>query len=144
MGCHALLQEIFPTQDSNVRLLCLLHCRQILYSWATREAWRVLHLAVYPGSDKGRPDRQAALSGGRSGSLSVPWDSQVFLHTSWSLSFVSAWPPESGLGLKWVSQLGHGGLAAELQRPPGHAWDLLSCLLFNPPKTEIHTDEWIF
>ena len=29
--CHALLQGIFPTQGSNLRLLPLLHCRQILY-----------------------------------------------------------------------------------------------------------------
>ena len=28
----------FLTQGSNLCLLCLLHCRQILYSWATREA----------------------------------------------------------------------------------------------------------
>ena len=34
-GCHALLQGTFLTQGSN---LCLLHCRQILYCWATREA----------------------------------------------------------------------------------------------------------
>ena len=33
-GCHALLQRIFPTQGSN---LGLLHCRQILYCWVTRE-----------------------------------------------------------------------------------------------------------
>ena len=31
MGCHALLQGIFLTQESNPCLLCLLHCRQILY-----------------------------------------------------------------------------------------------------------------
>ena len=31
VGCHALLQGIFPTQGSNPCLLCLLHCRQILY-----------------------------------------------------------------------------------------------------------------
>ena len=30
MGCHFLLQRIFPTQGSNLHLLCLLHCRQIL------------------------------------------------------------------------------------------------------------------
>ena len=30
-GCHALLQRIFPTQGSNLWLLCLLHCRHILY-----------------------------------------------------------------------------------------------------------------
>ena len=35
VGCHFLLQEIFLTQGIN---LCLLHCRCILYHWATREA----------------------------------------------------------------------------------------------------------
>ena len=35
MCCHVLLQGIFPTQGSNPGLL---HCRQILYHWATREA----------------------------------------------------------------------------------------------------------
>ena len=35
VGCRALLQRIFPTQGSN---LGLLHLRQILYRWATREA----------------------------------------------------------------------------------------------------------
>ena len=39
MGCHFLLQGIFPTQESNQCLLYLLHCRWILYYWATREAW---------------------------------------------------------------------------------------------------------
>ena len=32
------LQEIFLIQGSNPHLLCLLHCRQILYHWATGEA----------------------------------------------------------------------------------------------------------
>ena len=31
VGCHALLQGVFPTQGLNPRLLRLLHCRQILY-----------------------------------------------------------------------------------------------------------------
>ena len=36
VGCHALLQGIFPTQEWNP---CLLHCRQILYTyWGTWEA----------------------------------------------------------------------------------------------------------
>ena len=30
-GCHSLLQEFFPTQGSNSCILCLLHCRCILY-----------------------------------------------------------------------------------------------------------------
>ena len=40
VGCHALLQGIFSTQESNPHLLCLLYCRQILYRWATGEAQR--------------------------------------------------------------------------------------------------------
>ena len=43
VGCHALLQGIFPTQESNPHLLQLLHCRQILYRWATREAPNITH-----------------------------------------------------------------------------------------------------
>ena len=31
MGCHSFLQEIFPSQGSNLQLLCLLLCKQILY-----------------------------------------------------------------------------------------------------------------
>ena len=31
MGCHSLLQGLFPTQELNQHLLCFLHCRQILY-----------------------------------------------------------------------------------------------------------------
>ena len=38
VGCHALLLGIFPTQGSNLGLLQLVHCRQILFHWATREA----------------------------------------------------------------------------------------------------------
>ena len=38
VGCCALLQGIFPTWGSNLGLLWLLHCRQILYCWATRGA----------------------------------------------------------------------------------------------------------
>ena len=35
VGCHALLQGIFPTQGSNMDLL---HCRWFFTIWATREA----------------------------------------------------------------------------------------------------------
>ena len=31
VGCHALHQGIFPTQGSNLCLLCLLYCKRILY-----------------------------------------------------------------------------------------------------------------
>ena len=36
--CHFLLHRIFRIQGLNLHLLCLLHCRQILYHWATWEA----------------------------------------------------------------------------------------------------------
>ena len=39
VGSLSLLQGIFPTQGSNPDLP---HCRQILCSWSTREAWRFL------------------------------------------------------------------------------------------------------
>ena len=38
VDCCALLQGIFPIQGLNLCLLHLLHCWQILYHWATREA----------------------------------------------------------------------------------------------------------
>ena len=37
MGCHALLQDIFPTQGFNPRLLFLLHWQADSYHWATQE-----------------------------------------------------------------------------------------------------------
>ena len=51
VGCHALLQGIILTQRSNQ---CLLHCRWILYHWATGEALLVLPLSrnkLYPCSE---------------------------------------------------------------------------------------------
>ena len=38
VGCHFLLQGIFPTQGLNLHLL---HCRWILYHWATRDAQEI-------------------------------------------------------------------------------------------------------
>ena len=43
--CHAFLHGIFPIQRSNSCLLCLLHCTQILYHWASREAID-LHISI--------------------------------------------------------------------------------------------------
>ena len=37
MDCHFLLQGIVLTQRSNPGLLCLLHCRWLLYHWVTRK-----------------------------------------------------------------------------------------------------------
>ena len=41
--CHFLLQGVFPTQLSNLRLL---HCRGILYHWATWEAVNILRWPI--------------------------------------------------------------------------------------------------
>ena len=45
MGCHALLQGIFPTQGSKLCLLKLLHYRHILYQWVTGEAPKTIQIA---------------------------------------------------------------------------------------------------
>ena len=50
VGSYSLFPEIFPTQKSNPGLL---HCRQILYMWATRDAhswgrgWCYCHLEAF-------------------------------------------------------------------------------------------------
>ena len=46
VGSLSFLQEIFPTQGSNPGLV---HCRQILTRWITREA-RILEWVTYPFS----------------------------------------------------------------------------------------------
>ena len=49
MGCHFLLQGIFPTQGLNLCLLCLLHCRKVLYHkrhLSPHYTWEALSVAV--------------------------------------------------------------------------------------------------
>ena len=59
VGCHFLLQGIFPTQESNPALL---HCRQILYRLiselrVTLKVWQVSrHLAFPPQSQHWCPE----------------------------------------------------------------------------------------
>ena len=47
VGCHALLQGIFPTQGSNPGLL---HCRQILYCLSHQGSPRILEWVAHPFS----------------------------------------------------------------------------------------------
>ena len=47
VGCHALLQGIFPTKGLNPGLL---HCRQILYCLSHKRSPRILEWAAYPFS----------------------------------------------------------------------------------------------
>ena len=43
---YFLLQGIFPTPGLNLSLLCLLHCRWILYRWASEEApWYTINVS---------------------------------------------------------------------------------------------------
>ena len=46
VGCHALFQGILPTQGSNPHLQHFLHCRRILYHWATREVLIIIFVNV--------------------------------------------------------------------------------------------------
>ena len=50
VGCHALHQGIFPNQGVNSDLL---HCRHILYCWATREALQSIKKQKHHGTNKG-------------------------------------------------------------------------------------------
>ena len=47
VSCHALLQGVFPIQRSNPHLLQLLHFRQILYHWTTRESHLLYIYVLY-------------------------------------------------------------------------------------------------
>ena len=47
VGCHAFIQEIFPTQGSNP---VLPHCRQILYHLSHQGSPRMLEWVAYPFS----------------------------------------------------------------------------------------------
>ena len=51
VGCHALLQGIFPTQGSNPGLL---HCRQTVYHLNHQGSPRILQWVAYPFS-RGSP-----------------------------------------------------------------------------------------
>ena len=50
IGCHALLQGIFPTEGSNPGLQ---HCRQILYQLSHQGSPRILDWVAYPFSRRG-------------------------------------------------------------------------------------------
>jgi len=47
VGCHALLQRIFPTQGASSGLL---HCRQILYCLSHQGSPRIVEWVAYPFS----------------------------------------------------------------------------------------------
>ena len=117
VGCHFLLQGIFPTQGWNLPLLCLLHCGQILYH--TAPPWKQTTEEKVPIS-----------------TLEQSWDFHVPAGTSltsqvhgglgkagqvdqllwWGCSHVRQWAP--GVQLK-------GGAGLTLALPPKYRLHLL-------------------
>ena len=76
VGCHALLQGIFPTQGSN---LGLLHCRWILYHLSHQESPRALECVADPFSrGTSLPRNRTGVSCIAGGSLpaKLPWRPQ--------------------------------------------------------------------
>ena len=47
VGCHFFLQDIFPTEGSNLPFLCLLHCRWIIFHWAVWKPVPLVHISNY-------------------------------------------------------------------------------------------------
>ena len=60
MGCHSLLQGIFLAQGLNPCLLCLLHCRQILYPLSDQEGQVRLGQKLASGNRGARSPRQVS------------------------------------------------------------------------------------
>ena len=64
VGCHTLLQEIFPTQESNPGLP---HCRQVLYCLSHQGNSRILKWIAYPFS------RESSQPRDRTGVSCIAW-----------------------------------------------------------------------
>ena len=63
-GRHALLQEIFPTQELNPYFLCLLHGRQILYPMSHRRSPDIVVCICYPTSQTEKDKHMISLTCG--------------------------------------------------------------------------------
>ena len=68
VGCHALLQGLFPAQGLNLHFLHLLHCRGILYHWATGEALETVRRFLFLGLQTQTTKRVFCFSFGFAGS----------------------------------------------------------------------------
>ena len=71
MGCHALLQGIFLTQGLKPHLLCLLHCRQILYPLSHQGSSRRGHTETNSGGSR-------ISRWGFKGAIGSEWGGRVF------------------------------------------------------------------
>ena len=74
VGCHALLQGIFPNQGSNPGLL---HCRQILYSLSHHGSPRRLEWVAYPFSRSSSKPRNQIRNSSIAGGFFTSWATKV-------------------------------------------------------------------
>ena len=96
VGCHFLLQGIFPTQGSN---LGLPHCRWILYQLSHKGIPRILEWVAYPfSSGSSWPRNQTGISCIAGGFFTdwairkAPFDSKMpFIYVSLTSLFTLCW-----------------------------------------------------
>ena len=96
VGFHALLQGIFLTQGSYPCLLHLLHCRQILYHWATRKALKSalikeisessLSLLSCEDTARGWPSMNQDMASHQTLNLLAPWSWTSQLPELWTIN----------------------------------------------------------
>ena len=97
MGCHSLLQEIFPTQASNSGLP---HCRQIVYSLSHQKT-SVITCKLYF-----LQEIHLFFSFKCSLILAISNHSNTWHHSpnSWKLAFITCQPVCWRLGKKWLTK----------------------------------------
>ena len=90
VGCHFLLQQIFLTQGLNLSLVCLLHCKRILYPLSHQGSPDTLLLIGFPSLEVLKmgdlafavnliydPVSAASALNGASAAEQTPWDSRA-------------------------------------------------------------------
>ena len=86
MSCHALLQGIFPTQESNPGLL---RCRQILYQLSHKGSPRILKWVAYPFSRGSAWPRNRPGVSCIAGGFFTSWATRKAHFLQWFLSRIS-------------------------------------------------------
>ena len=99
VGCHALLQRIFPTQGLNLYHLCLLHCRWILYPLAHLGSPLLCISVVYSVSLLHSIHCTEGLQCGRYLDFGEPGGG---MKLSWSLSVLPSSKLQSITACKWI------------------------------------------
>ena len=104
VGCHSLLQGIFPTQGSNPDLL---YCRWILYQLSHKGNPRILEWVAYLfSSGSSRPRSQTGISCIAGDSGSIPGSGR-----------------STGKGIGYLVQYSWASLVAHLVKNPPSMWE---------------------